>query len=160
LGANVFLHYIEGTAAYFTTLQGLLRRASTGNDLEIVTSTLSIAEVAFSAAERQRAALDPLIEQAIQALWDDRSAVNLADVSILVVSEARDLIRRSIASGWTGLKPADAIHLATAKRLRVNEFHTYEARRLDKYGPYLGCDVKEPSTDQLTLPHMDPMDLG
>src|SRR5579875_3112539 len=94
--ANVFLHYIEGTAAYFTTLQGLLRQASTDNDLEIVTSTLSIAEVAYSAAEKQKGTLDPLIERAIQALWDDRSAVILVDVSILVVSEARDLIRRSI----------------------------------------------------------------
>lgn len=157
--ANVFLHYIEGTPEHFTTLQGLLRRASIDNEFKIVTSTLSIVEVAFSRRERERAALDPNVEAAIEGLWADRSAIQMADMSILVVNDARRLIRQSVANGWTGLKPADAIHLATAHRLSVAEFSTYERDRLNKYAPYLGCDIREPSTDQLTLPPMGFLDM-
>jgi len=57
----------------------------------------------------------------------------------------------SIVKGWA-LKPADAIHLATAKRAAVTEFHTYDAQRLEKFTILTGYKIIEPQTDRLSFP--------
>ncbi len=74
--ADVFLHYIEGTPQYIGVLDALLKSASDG-DIEIVTSIISIGEVAYDAAEMKAQALDADIEAKLDALWDDRSVINL-----------------------------------------------------------------------------------
>ncbi len=150
--SNVFIHYIEETAAYIHVLDELLRQAEKG-DVEIVTSILSIAEVAFHTEERNKTRLNPLVETKIEALWADRSAVNLVEFNQLIAREARDLIRISVGNGWTGLKGADAVHLASARRLEVQEIHTCERHnKWSRYAPYLNCSITEPRIDQLLLP--------
>jgi len=135
--SNVFIHYIEETPTYNQILGELLRQAGR-NEVEIVTSTLSIAEVAFHAEERNRNRLDPTVEGKINNLWADRSVVHLIEFNQLIAYEARDLIRESISNGWTGLKGADAIHLAFARRLRAEEIHTCERHnKWTKYAPYV-----------------------
>lgn len=59
-------------------------------------------------------------------------------------------MREALSKGWS-LKPYDAIHLATAARLRVARFHTYEEGKLDKYGLLIGCTVQKPFAPQLSL---------
>ncbi|MCH8195349.1 MAG: type II toxin-antitoxin system VapC family toxin, partial [Chloroflexi bacterium] len=49
--------------------------------------------------------------------------------------------------GWK-LKPADSVHLATAKSLGVREFHTYD-KQLSKYGSVIGFEIGMPSTMQI-----------
>ena len=44
-----------------------------------------------------------------------------------VAVRAQRLMRAAIEKGWS-LKPADALHLATAHQLKVKEFHTYDER--------------------------------
>jgi predicted nucleic acid-binding protein len=140
----VFLHYIEGTAEWMPILDSLLEEASETKGLVIVTSVLSITEVAFAKAEKDGKLLDPQIEADIEALWNDRSAVKLIEYSEIVAREARTLLRRAIESGRT-LKPMDAIHLASALNRNVDEFHTTDAG-LKKRWQDLGFPVHDPVT--------------
>lgn len=64
----VFLHYIDGTPEWLPILDALLDEASATDELIIVTSTVSISEVAFAQVERPRQALDPAVESNIDAL--------------------------------------------------------------------------------------------
>ncbi len=147
--ADVFLHYIEGTPQYIGVLDALLKSASDG-DIEIVTSIISIGEVAYDTAEMKAQALDADIETKLDALWDDRSVINLINVSHFVMYEARQMIRQAVADGKE-LYVNDAIHLASAKRVNAAEFHTYRGD-LNIFNPYIPFSVKLPSTDRPMLP--------
>lgn len=142
--ACVFLHYIEGTQEWMPILDALLEEASESKGLVIVTSSVSITEVAFAQAERSGKSLDPKIEAAIDALWNDRSAVTLVEVNEIIAREARRLLRRAVESG-RHLKPMDAIHLATAVNRRVDDFHTTDGR-LQQGWQDLGFPVRDPSS--------------
>jgi predicted nucleic acid-binding protein len=68
----------------------------------------------------------------------------------LIGLEARALMRQGIAQGWGSLQPADAMHLATAKRMEVSEMHTYDERLL-KWDGELGFPIREPFVAQMPL---------
>lgn len=75
--------------------------------------------------------------------------MKLAEFHEVIGRDARTLMRRAIASG-NSLKPLDAIHLATAARLKVVEFHTYD-QRLFKYTGIVGFSITEPAVVQPRL---------
>jgi predicted nucleic acid-binding protein len=58
-------------------------------------------------------------------------------------------MRIGIPKGFS-LKGQDAIHLATAKRLGVEAFHTYDGG-LTKWGEVIGVPVAEPDPEQPRL---------
>lgn len=145
----VFLHYIEGTTRWLPILDTLLDDASNTDDLIILTSTLSITEVAFAKTEKSNKLLDPGVEAAIDALWDDRSVIRLVEYDQIIAREARTLLRRSTMTGRS-LKPADAIHLTTAQAMNVTDFHTTEDKL--KHWNDLGFPVRDPWTAQPRLP--------
>ena len=73
--ANVFLAYAcdeEGRAAI---LAELLRKAG-GGDIAIMTSTMSIAEIAYAAEEKVQRTLDDATEKRIDSLWVPGSPVS------------------------------------------------------------------------------------
>lgn len=149
--ANVFLTYINGAPQWLATLDAILAEVERSQGrLEIVTSTISIVEVAFATHEQTGKGLDPAIEQQIESLWADRGVVKLADFHQLIAWEARQLMRTAVSRGWS-LKPNDAIHLATARRVGVGEFQTFDAR-LDKHRDDLGSPILRPHTSQPMLP--------
>src|SRR2546422_5294104 len=114
----VFLSYINGVPDRLPTLDALFdESADPENDREIVTSAFTIAEVAFALHEKEQKALDAETERKIDALWSDRYAVKLIDFHEGIARDARTLIRGAVASGITGLKPGDAVHLASARAL-------------------------------------------
>ncbi len=119
----------------------MLDAASKG-DIVIFTSTLSKVEVAFGATEQQAGALDPAVEARIDELWSTGSPVKLVEFHELLAQDARGLIRRAIAKGWS-LKPADAIHLATAMRHRATVCHTYDPG-MPKFASEIGIPIEEP----------------
>lgn len=146
----VFLSYVDGNADRAPTLEAILEEARQGK-VEIVTSTASVTEVAFGSVEMDRRALDPEIQALIEGFWVPDSPVRLAEVSVLVVEGARDLMRTAIPAGTKVPKPMDAIHVATALRLKVNEFHTYDEPLL-KIARRAGLTSAVPNTPSPPLP--------
>jgi len=147
--ACVFLSFIEGHPERAADIRELLTRADDGK-LEIVTSTLTIVEVAFHPDEKGNHLLSADIEERIRKLWVPPSPVKLADVHRGVAEDARSLIRSAIASGLDGLKPHDAIHLATAVALDA-AFQTYD-ERLPRYASLVTVKIEQPFVEQGQLP--------
>jgi predicted nucleic acid-binding protein len=146
--ADVFLSYIEDHPVRAPVVQSLLADARSGT-VEIVTSALTIAEVAYASAERLAGVLSPDLEQKIDALWEQGGPARVVEVYPLIAARARNLIRLGIPQGWS-LKPADAIHLATAQQLQVTEIHVYDGQWA-RYADEIGIPISEPHTDQERL---------
>lgn len=144
--ANVFLAYVGNEIGRADTVQTLMDEARRGQ-IEILTSTLSIAEVAFGAHERDHG-LTEAGEEAIEQLWTPASPIILVDVSQAVTRNARTLIRRARVDGVGGLRSADAIHLATGRMFGCDTVFTYEneARRA-RWQQIVELPVTEPVTD-------------
>jgi predicted nucleic acid-binding protein len=68
----------------------------------------------------------------------------------LVAHEARALIRQALPKGWS-IKPADAIHLATARRVGATAFHTCD-EGLTKFKKLVGFPIEPPLAEQPELP--------
>jgi predicted nucleic acid-binding protein len=60
-------------------------------------------------------------------------------------------MRDAIKRGWA-LKPADAIHLATAKRIEVSYFHTYDIDKLAKFAELTKLAIEAPKTNRFAFP--------
>lgn len=129
--ACVFQSYFEGIADRLPILDALLADAAArSRRIDLFTSTVSITEVAYVTYERQRKKPDPAVEQALDALWDQRDLVRQIEYHEIIAREARRLIRQGLTSGRS-VKSHDAIHLASAMYLTVDEFHTYDTQLLN-----------------------------
>jgi predicted nucleic acid-binding protein len=144
----VLISYIEATPGRMGDLAGLLQEAHAG-EIEIVTSTASIVEVAFAEEERSAHRLDEEAHRKIESLWTPPSPIKLVEFHALIAADARQLMRKVLPDRWA-LKPLDAIHLATAARHRVASVHTYD-KGLHKYSTILGFPVVEPEAAQPVL---------
>ncbi len=147
--ANVPLSYLNGIPERLAIIDELLRK-SRAKEIEIVTSSLSLVEVAFAHAEKDAQQLDPQVEHTIDALWAPGSPIKTVEFYDLIAYEARKLMRKGIAQGWGSLKPIDAIHVATAQHIGVSEFHTY-CRRIQSWNGHLAFSITEPQTPQAVL---------
>jgi predicted nucleic acid-binding protein len=144
--ACVLLSYINGIPERVPTIDELLRQSRAG-DIELLTSAISQVEVAFAASEKDQQILDPHVEQAIVGLWAPGAPIKAVEFYELIADRARSLMRQGISQGWGSLKPADAIHIATAQQLGVGEFHTYDSHLLGWSGT-AGFPIVEPHTAQ------------
>lgn len=145
--ADVFLSAINANPKRLPVIEAILDDCDHG-DVEIHTSVLSIAEVVFADSEKRGRQLSDEIEAKIQKLWVPPSPIKLEEVSQHVANDAKTFMRQAILKGWS-LKPADAIHLATAKRREVDEFHTYDVKKLSKFSEITGYRIVQPRTDRL-----------
>jgi predicted nucleic acid-binding protein len=148
--ANIFISYLNGESDRLPTLDAILEDVSKDNKDKIVTSVLSKVEVAWVANERITHVLSAEDEGRIDALWNDPSVIELIDFNDEITHIARSLLRRSISRGWDGLKPNDAIHLATAEWVGAIEMNTYDSK-LFRYGDLIGLDVRPPIAVQPRL---------
>lgn len=144
--SNVFLSYINKIPERISAIEAMLDEAEQGK-IEIVTSTVTITEVAFAATEKLGHALDAATEDALSALWEP--PIRLIEFHRLVAEDARSLIRAAIEKGES-LKPMDAIHLATAVRSRAAEVQTYD-EQLRGRATTLGLLASEPTALQQRL---------
>ena len=84
----------------------------------------------------------------MDALWADRSAVQLVEFDQVIARQARELLRRAVEINRK-LKPADAIHLATAATVGVSDCHTID-EAMKKWSD-LGFPVQDPWTSSPRL---------
>lgn len=146
--ASVLLSYIEETPDRVDVIEELLEEADAGKH-QIFTSFITITEVAWGKAEKEGKALDPRVEERIDGLWHPDSPVRLVEVHQLVTLDARTLMRHAIEIGW-GLKPLDALHLATAKRIGASAVHSYDSK-WPRWSEQLSLPIGTPTVSQVSL---------
>ena len=127
----------------------VLRDAEKGN-VEIVTSALSLAEICKSKAVRRQG-----YEQRIRDFFEN-SYIIVVNVDTYIGTEARELMQ----NGRTGLKPADAIHLASARVANVDEAHTFDDKLLGMSETInrrdgRGLRIKKPHSEKAKAPLLD-----
>lgn len=144
--SSVFLSYINAIPDRMPDIETLLDEAQKGN-LSIVTSTLTIVEVAYGAAEKAGGKLDDAVDRKISSLWNP--PIGLLEFHTMLAEESRRLMRKAVEQGWK-LTPLDAVHLASALRHSVLEFHTYDETLL-KHGGGLGLKPSQPTSIQQRL---------
>jgi predicted nucleic acid-binding protein len=143
----VFLHIVSPDPLHPDRRKAVdywLSQAEAGA-IRIITSTLTIAEVAFSVEEKHNKQLDQAVEDDINALWLPGGPVTFVEYSRTVGINARSLIRSGLSQGRV-LKPYDAVHLASAVYAAVDETHSYD-QALGRYGSVaasVGFALKEP----------------
>jgi predicted nucleic acid-binding protein len=146
----VFLSYLNADPGRIDTLDAILDEIQKSNrEKRIVTSILTKVEVAWSAIEHTTQTLSTAVEQTIDNLWNDESVIGFIELHEGIAIRARDLMRQSLTQGWS-LKPPDAIHLASAQWIEVEELHTYDDK-LPRYGTMIGCKICEPYISQLRI---------
>lgn len=158
LDACVFLSYINGDPARLPNIDALFDEGHRG-EIELITSVVSITEVAFGKAEQDGHLPDQDTLDKIESLWRPPSPVRLIDVYDLLAEEARSVIRLAIPTGAKPIKPMDAIHVATAKRWSVSVLCTYDTT-LPPWGPTLGLIIEEPGPMRPHLPWEGGLNLG
>jgi predicted nucleic acid-binding protein len=148
--ACVFLRYVNDDKDSAPTIDQILQQAEKLNSgIQIVTSIISLTEVSGGIEYQGRVLLTQEIEDRVNKLWEDRRTINLVEYFELIALEARSLIRRSREKRW-GLKPIDAIHLATAKYIKADEVHTFD-EHLEKYCEFIGINICKPTLPQPPL---------
>ena len=148
LDANVLIAYVADEEGRAGVVECLLEDAQ-NEKIELLTSVLSITEVAFVSTDQ---AHDPMGAGAIDALWVPASPINVVDVSILIAREARAIIRQSKSLGAKVVKPADAIHLASASIHQCDRVFTYEKESTRRqWENIVHMSVEEPFIDDPRL---------
>lgn len=151
--SNVFLTHLNAVPNRTKTLIDLIQEIEDEKGY-ILTSSESIVEVAHALHEKQNGRLDPLVEEAIDAMWQNNNLIKMIDNGHHISTIARKLIRDVIPNNWV-LKPKDAVHLASAfwynKNVQaIEEFHTYD-ERLYKYETMIGMHICEPYAKQMRM---------
>lgn len=149
--ANVFLAYVNGEDGRAATVQALLEE-SRRQVVEVVTSVLSIAEVAYGAHEGSEGLTEDG-ENAIDQLWLPASPVTLVDVSEGITRAARTVIRQAKKLELGRIGSADAVHLATAQVFECQTIFTYENESYQqRWTQASGIATSEPT---VTVPQLD-----
>jgi predicted nucleic acid-binding protein len=122
--------------------------------IEIVVSAIALVEVL---ARNRTTGID---DQRVRDFFDN-------DYILLVNVDKQlgDFARRLMLADHPGLKPPDAIHLATACVANVDEFHTFDDRLLALDGVFDRLDgtrlvIKKPAVPAPPAPLLDEIERG
>ena len=150
LDSNVLIAYVADEEGRAGVVQSVLEDAREER-IDLITSVLSITEVAYISSGQ--AGGDPVGSQdAIDQLWVPASPITVVDVSARVALEARAIIRQSKTLGTRVVKPADAIHLASASIQQCDRLFTYESESTrGKWEDLVHVRVAEPFLDEPRL---------
>ena len=150
LDSNVLIAYVADEEGRAGVVQSVLEDAR-GKKIELITSVLSITEVASISTDQ--AGGDPVgSQESLDQLWVPASPINVVDVSARVALEARAIIRHSKRHGTRAVKPADAIHLASASIQQCDRLFTYESESTrSKWEDLIHLRVAEPFLDEPRL---------
>jgi predicted nucleic acid-binding protein len=121
--SDAFLGWLQAEPGKAELCAGTLRRADQGEIL-IFTSTLTLAEVLWM----RGAPMVPQEKAEILRKFFRRSYFRIRNVTRKISEDAQDLV-------WTqGIRPKDAIHVATALDGHVNVLETFDDGLLAKTG--------------------------
>lgn len=153
--ACVFSSYHGAIPDRAPVLDAILAEVEKDRNRLILTSNISILEVAFGNGHGRGRPVTPEHAERIDALWRARH-IKLVEIHRELLVEARDLMRRTVAEGLSGLTPNDALHLATAVWFdrnigSVTEIHTYDGFWIDKMRTVVDLEICQPHANQPRL---------
>jgi len=154
--SNVFLDYFNETPGKFPDINTILAdiRASQ-EQYKIITSVLTISEVAYIAEEKIAPDKHQNVEARLDELWTNIRMIDIVEVNEFVAREARRLTRIAFLNGWHGIRSHDAVHLASAlyvqKHVEVIAFHTYNLKDFQNFRSEVSFRIEEPRPTQLQL---------
>jgi predicted nucleic acid-binding protein len=120
--------FMGGTENRYSMCLNVLEAARKGK-YEIVTSAFTLAEVCKS-PEAVSSQIDNL------PAFFEKSYILIVPVDLAIGRRAQSMQ----ATGLVRLKPADAVHLASAQRAKVSELHTFDDKILDLDNTIIGGD--------------------
>lgn len=141
LDSCVLLAAINGEHDRVGTVEAILLEGRSRKH-RLFTSTLTIAEVAHGTAADDT-------QHRIDALWQPSSPINAVNVTAAIGHRARELMQQARTDGIS-VKPADAIHLATADLYDCDRLFTYDGQH-SQWDQLIEADVSEPFTNEPTL---------
>jgi predicted nucleic acid-binding protein len=127
--ACTFISRLQGDTDRIIPLEYLTDEAAAGR-IEIVTSTLTIAEVCHLKKECSEEEMTEDIATISQFFSNDY--ISLVQVTKRIATDAANISRQY------GVKPPDAIHLATAISANCPIVHTYDGKKLLKLDNMIG----------------------
>jgi predicted nucleic acid-binding protein len=134
-----FISRIQGDPDRIAQLEYITDEAAERR-MQIVTSTLAVAEVCYI---RRKCSPEELKRDVTEiARFFDNDYIHLVQVSRRIATEAAQIAR------LYNVKPADAIHLATAIESGCQEVHTYDGSKLLKLDGKVGTPpltISEPN---------------
>jgi len=148
--ANVFLSYINGEKEHIDLLEQFFQEIQQDKSRKIVTSILSITEVAHSDQEKKPNRVSDKILDHIDAFWGDPSLIEFVDFNEVLARQARALVRQAITNKFA-LSPNDSIHLVSAKYVGTTDLFTYD-KKLYKFSDMVGFNISEPFVNNPKLP--------
>lgn len=123
--SNTFLAYFKEEAGRVDRCAAVLEEAEAGK-LLIVTSALTLAEV-LAVRGKERIPPDPKIKRKIVEFFKNEY-ISVQNVTRHIAELARDLV-------WDkGIKPKDAIHVASALAVDAPVFETFDGPLIKKSG--------------------------
>lgn len=146
----VVLDYLRGNTPNSSLLNEIARQSQEpSGTIRLVTSVLTITEVAFIRNDEGVPQLSGEQLQIIDDFWNSPSGITLIDFHQLIARQAREFIRDAQRASRS-LKPADAIHLASALSVNARELHT-DDDQLTRMPAVAGLSITRPTLDQPPL---------
>lgn len=131
--SDAFLGWLQAEPGKVELCEGTIERAKSG-DVLIVTSTLTIAEVLWM----RNAPQVPQQKGELLRKFFRRSFIRVRNVTRQISESAQDLV-------WVnGIRPKDAIHVATAVEARIGVLETFDAQLIGKSGIVGGLLIRKP----------------
>jgi len=151
---NCFIKYLEKDPVWFPTLDTLLYHANKAGTIMIVTSVLTITELAFTEMERLNRALDPAEEARLDRFWATSPGVLQVEFNGAVGRLAREIRRDDImVHKYRAKNFADLIHVATARYAGAAEVNSIDGDVL-RYNTRYGLLARKPFVKLVRLPNM------
>lgn len=134
--SSVFIAWMQNEPQRAPNIEALMQEYRR-EEIRIAVSSIAIAEVVFIADERlDPSRMTPENERLLEEMWHD-PRILLIETNTWVFHQARRFLRMLRRNGIGGIKPMDAIHLATIRWLEESDLlqggalvyvATYDAR--------------------------------